>query len=85
MEREDGFVEVSRFGGGGVGDLDSVVEELVSVRTDFHRMGRDGFFDEDEEEEGEVWFVEEGYQEYDDEDDEFVLDSDDEEEDDGYF
>ncbi|KAH7848905.1 hypothetical protein Vadar_009919 [Vaccinium darrowii] len=85
VEREDGFVEVSQFGGGGVGDLDSVVEELVSVRTDFHRMGRDGFFDEDEEEEGEVWFVEEGYQEYDDEDDEFVLDSDDEEEDDGYF
>lgn len=83
VEREDGFVEVSRFGGGGVGDLDSVVEELVSVRTDFHRMGRDGFFEE--EEEGEVWVVEEGYQEYDDEDDEFVLDSDDEEEYDVYF
>ncbi|KAG5543505.1 hypothetical protein RHGRI_016287 [Rhododendron griersonianum] len=90
VEREDGFVEVTRFGGGGggvgVGDLDSVLEELVSARTDFHSVGRNNRFFDGEEDGGE-WVVEEGYEDY-DEDDEFVLDSDDEgggEEDDGFF
>ncbi|KAL7245266.1 hypothetical protein ACSBR2_000561 [Camellia fascicularis] len=79
VERDDGSCSITQFDGEDRidGSLDSVVDELVTVRTDFHDMEISAFSEGEEEE--EEWDYEE--------DGDFYLDSDDEgrEEDGEYF
>ncbi|XP_052202961.1 uncharacterized protein LOC127808453 [Diospyros lotus] len=82
--KDDETFSVTQFDGevGIKGNLDSVVDELVAVRTDFHNLEISTFSDGEEEE----WASGEESQDS-EEDGDFLLDSEDEEveEDDGYF
>ncbi|KAM7520994.1 hypothetical protein LguiB_019956 [Lonicera macranthoides] len=87
---DDDLFSVSNFDGGvgGNGDLDSVVDELVGVRTEFNELRVSAFSEGEEEEESDDWvgmkMSREGnvqlraHQSVDDDDDDFFSDSDDE-------
>ncbi|KAL6995465.1 hypothetical protein U1Q18_005602 [Sarracenia purpurea var. burkii] len=87
VKRDDGSFFITEFDGKVRidGNLDDVVDGLVTLRTDFHNMEIPAFSDGEEEEED--WINEEINQDL-DEDSDFLLDSEDEESEDddhGYF
>ncbi|PSR99794.1 Fez family zinc finger protein [Actinidia chinensis var. chinensis] len=84
VKRGDGSFSVSGFDGegGGEGNLDSVVDELVGLRTDFHSMEISTFSDGEAEENGD--YEEDGDFLYDSEDEDSE-DDDDDDDDNDYF